>query len=128
MNIDAIVAGFEQALLWTTSVGDTDRSCLDAGYALDPTEHEWIVKQVTQWANTHAELISEEFLTRTPDDSYESSYGHDLFLTTQGHGAGFWDGDYVEPQGKLLTATAQAFPYFEPYEHKGVVYLSRNPD
>ena len=34
--------------------------------------------------------------------------GHDLWLTRQHHGAGYWDGDYREDHGETLTAYAQA--------------------
>ncbi len=34
--------------------------------------------------------------------------GHDLWLTRQGHGAGYWDGDYREDHGETLTAYAHA--------------------
>ncbi len=29
--------------------------------------------------------------------------GHDFWLTRCGHGAGFWDGDYIEPYAQQLT-------------------------
>jgi len=31
----------------------------------------------------------------------------------KGHGAGFWDGDYPEPQGKLLTELSKTFGEFD---------------
>jgi hypothetical protein len=34
--------------------------------------------------------------------------GHDFWLTRCGHGAGFWDGDWPEPQATLLTDAAHA--------------------
>lgn len=34
--------------------------------------------------------------------------GHHAFLTREGHGAGFWDGDYPKILGDHLTARAQA--------------------
>ena len=38
-----------------------------------------------------------------------SQAGHDFFLTRNGHGAGFWDSDWPEADGKALTAAAHAF-------------------
>jgi len=32
--------------------------------------------------------------------------GHDLWLTSQGHGAGFWDGDWPDPYGEMFTDKA----------------------
>ncbi len=34
---------------------------------------------------------------------------HDFWLTRNGHGAGFWDGDYPEPIGDQLTKIAESF-------------------
>lgn len=38
---------------------------------------------------------------------------HDFWLTREGHGAGFWDGDYPEKIGEELTNIAQSFPRIE---------------
>lgn len=35
--------------------------------------------------------------------------GHDFWMTRNGHGAGFWDGDWEESVGKLLTERSKAF-------------------
>jgi hypothetical protein len=35
--------------------------------------------------------------------------GHDFWLTRNGHGAGFWDGDWTEPAATILTNAAKAF-------------------
>lgn len=34
--------------------------------------------------------------------------GHDLWLTRNNHGAGFWDGDWPEPAATSLTESARA--------------------
>ncbi len=35
--------------------------------------------------------------------------GHDFWLTRNGHGAGFWDGDWPEEIGKRLTEACKKF-------------------
>jgi len=35
--------------------------------------------------------------------------GHDFWLTRNGHGAGFWDGDWSEPAATVLTKASKAF-------------------
>ena len=35
--------------------------------------------------------------------------GHDFWLTRNGHGAGFWDGDWAEPMATELTTLSEAF-------------------
>ena len=41
--------------------------------------------------------------------------GHDFWLTRNGHGAGFWDGDWPEPYATQLTEAAKRFGTFELY-------------
>jgi hypothetical protein len=41
--------------------------------------------------------------------------GHDFWLTREGHGAGFWDGDYPEPQATRLTKASKAYGGFDLY-------------
>lgn len=35
--------------------------------------------------------------------------GHDFWLTRNGHGAGFWDGDYGKEDGEILTNLSKEF-------------------
>jgi hypothetical protein len=48
--------------------------------------------------------------------------GHDFWLTREGHGAGFWDGDWPEPMGKNLTALSKKFGEANIYVDGGKVY------
>lgn len=43
-------------------------------------------------------------------DRYEeTSCGHDFWLTRNGHGSGFWDGDYGDEDGEALTKISKEF-------------------
>ena len=42
-----------------------------------------------------------------------SQIAHDFILTCNGHGAGFWDGDYIK--GDLLTEICKPYGTFDPY-------------
>lgn len=67
--------------------------------------------------------FSEEFLKKSLDDlkSFSEKAGvllngldlnqvaHDFWLTRNGHGAGFWDGDYEEEIGEKLTNISKEF-------------------
>ena len=41
--------------------------------------------------------------------------GHDFWLTRNGHGAGFWDGDWSEPYGGMLSKGSEHYGAFETY-------------
>jgi hypothetical protein len=40
---------------------------------------------------------------------------HDFWLTRNGHGAGFWDGDYEEELGEKLTAICKKMGSIDLY-------------
>jgi hypothetical protein len=41
--------------------------------------------------------------------------GHDFWLTRNGHGVGFWDGDWPAPWADILTKTAESYGPFETW-------------
>jgi hypothetical protein len=41
--------------------------------------------------------------------------GHDFWFTRNGHGAGFWDGDYSDDLGERLTEASKAFGEHDIY-------------
>jgi hypothetical protein len=41
--------------------------------------------------------------------------GHAFWLTRNGHGAGFWDGDWPEPHASALDEASKAFGSFDLY-------------
>lgn len=50
---------------------------------------------------------------------------HDFWMTRNGHGVGFWDGDWSEPEAGILTQAAKAFGEVWPYlGDDGLIYLS----
>jgi hypothetical protein len=44
-----------------------------------------------------------------------SQAGHDFWMTRQGHGCGFWDGDWPQ-RGEVLTEAAKKFAHLDLYE------------
>ncbi len=55
----------------------------------------------------------------------ETKAGRDFWYTRNGHGVGFWDGDWPEPYAAALTDAAEAFGPCDPYlGDDGKVYLS----
>lgn len=43
------------------------------------------------------------------DDLDDTGVAHDFWLTRNGHGTGFWDGDYPEEIGEQLTELSEMF-------------------
>ena len=49
--------------------------------------------------------------------------GHDFWLTRNGHGAGFWDGDWPEEVGERLTEASKTYGEFDLYVgDDGLIY------
>ena len=72
-------------------------------------------------ADNAADLADENCLRCGPDYGPAGHAGHDFWLTRNGHGAGFWDGDWQEPAATRLTAAAEAFGDFHFWVKDGVI-------
>lgn len=60
-----------------------------------------------------------------PDFDEYGRAAHDFWLTRNGHGAGFWDGDWPEPMASQLTEIAKGFGVCEIYiGDNGKLYFS----
>ena len=98
-------------LLWSES--DDNGQPLDRlGAELSPEARRRIE---TEWAEFSAKAEALGFdalehratmLPRDCDADHWAAVAHDWALTRNRHGAGFWDGDWVEPWGRRLTDLA----------------------
>ena len=48
-------------------------------------------------------------------DQTPNQAGHDFWLTRNGHGAGFWDGDWPAPYADMLTKGAECYGQIDTY-------------
>jgi len=59
---------------------------------------------------------------KTEGDAIKQA-GHDFWLTRNGHGAGFWDGDWLEPAASALDAySSKAGPVSVYVRDDGLLY------
>jgi hypothetical protein len=70
-----------------------DLSAFDRGFI----DH--AIAECARFQSAHQDLIS---------DDVEQA-GRDFWYTRNGHGCGFWDGDWPEPAATILSDAAQAF-------------------
>jgi hypothetical protein len=114
-SLDQFTHAYLVCALWASSGPDTEpHRCenLDGLFTLRdfaPEAIERAIRECEQFQRensedlTHArggrERNGEEF-------SGSERAGHDLFLTRNGHGAGYWDGDYPKEVGERLTEAA----------------------
>jgi hypothetical protein len=93
------------AALWSC----TDESREDGG---DPLDDNYGVEDIEPDTVAAAELDCDRFRKLAGDlldeDTDPTMAAHDFWLTRNGHGAGFWDGDWPEG-GERLTAICKGF-------------------
>lgn len=97
--IEQFIDGYIAAALWATT--DDEDNPLDSKYKpqdLSERTLTLIREECTQFYNGYRAWW---------DDDTQA--GIDFFLTRCGHGAGFWDGDYPELNGEVLSDAAKKF-------------------
>lgn len=86
---------------------------------LDPEPGALLREQVLTWADEHAALLA-DYVAQVGGDcdglSASECAGHDLWLTSNGHGTGFWDRGLGE-LGDALADAARAFGERHVYAH-----------
>ena len=123
LNIELVLKGYVDAALWST-LDDPDepgRENLDDNYGFGDVELETLCRMretCRKFCEENEALLIEENLHKTlREATFEEYVGHDLWLTQNGHGCGFWDGDWDSAVGEVLSEKAHAF---------GEVYLFAN--
>lgn len=116
-TLDAFTLAYVDCALWS-STGD-DEQPLDETYGVEdiaPVTLASMVADCKAFQEAHGALIGDD----------EERAGHDFWLTRNGHGAGFWDGDWdeVDPTG-ILDKACKAFPGRDLYVgDDGLIYMS----
>jgi hypothetical protein len=99
-KLDAFTRAYVECALWS-STDDQERP-LDDNYTLADLAPEALARMAED-----CQLFQSENASDIANDAGRA--GHDFWLTRNGHGAGFWDGNWPEVVGDRLTASAQGF-------------------
>lgn len=134
-DIDAIVDGYLDCQLWAGLDMDRDddgtNPPLDENYGRDDIDPEYVDKvraELTEVVTEHP-LAVRMYLAAIQCGEYASGgtrsehFGHDFYLTREGHGAGFWDRGLGE-LGDYLTGIAKAYGSAEQLFDNGEGVLS----
>lgn len=90
-----------ETALWSSN--DDNGIPLDNDYSIEDISIESLERQsleLSQFINDAGSLL---------DGLDMTDVAHDFWLTRNRHGAGFWDGDYPETVGQLLTHLSHKF-------------------
>lgn len=113
-NLDDFLAGYVACALWSSN-DDSDESGgepLDTKYDQTDIHADTLERMRADCAafiDQCGHLITEENYTRRNQDGCGvlERAGHDFWLTRNGHGSGFWDGDWSEPAAGELSEAAR---------------------
>ena len=105
--LDTFTQSYIETALWS-STGDDERP-LDDKYTPSDLTVATLAKMKSDCDRFQRENA------RDLESGSDSRGGHDFWLTRNGHGAGFWDGDWPEPQATRLTDAAKSFGSFDLY-------------
>lgn len=119
-HLDPFTRAYIEAMLWSTTdnADESGGEPLDANYDdgdLSPELLAQIVEDCKTFQRDHAADIAGGSMRGDHGERLEARAGIDFWLTREGHGAGFWDGDWPEPAATRLTDAAHAFGSFDIY-------------
>ena len=118
-GLDEFCTAYVEAALWTSS-DDAD----DSGRGM-PLDEKYSISDIDGDALAEMQRDCDEFQSKAGEmiDGREAEAGHDFWLTRNGHGAGFWDGDWPEEHEEVLSDLAREFGEVHMYVgDDGVVY------
>lgn len=110
---DDFVDGYITAMLYSTndeSEPETGGVPLDQNYSrddIDPELMATIIEDCRQFLEQCGHLLTEE--NWLGKGEMMENAGYDFWMNRNGHGCGFWDGDWADPAGNTLSDACKEF-------------------
>lgn len=119
-QLDSFTTAYLVCALWSSRDESDDKGGepMDSNYSLHDISDKTLEQAIADCARFQTEageLISDENYKRSDAHNTTEIAGHDFWLTRNGHGAGFWDGDWNEPAASKLDALADSFHEVDLY-------------
>ena len=112
-NLDQFTIGYIACALWSSNDSSNDQGGdpLDQNYTAEdfsPEALEKIKADCKKFQEDNAEILSK--ISYLKNDSTDLAHaGHDFWLTRNGHGSGFWDGDLPNEIANPLVEASHRF-------------------
>jgi hypothetical protein len=124
-DFKSFVDGYIECALWSSNdrTDDGGDDPLDRNYSAEDLSFETATAMVADckaFVDANAADLAVAIEAYGKDDS-PGYAGHDFWLTRNGHGAGFWDGDLPDALGKRLADAAYAFGTCDLYVEDGKI-------
>lgn len=128
---EAFIDSMFEAAIWADLRDDEgepmDEKCIDD---FDPASREYLEREAREFYRANSEHIHCEGAPLASDfegpigQREAARAGHDFWLNRNGHGAGFWDGDWPEPAASALDKAARAAGNVDIYVgDDGLIYV-----
>ena len=114
-RIDDFTRAYVECALWSTTDESTPAGGepMDANYSLNDIDVDTLTRMAEDCARFQAENAADLELYDHPRWTAAELGGHDLWLTRNGHGCGFWDRDSLPADaGERLTDAAHKLGEF----------------
>lgn len=110
LDLDAKLKSYIETALWSSSdnADESGGEPLDKNYGINDLAPK-AVEKMRRDVNKFFEENAKDIELAASEGQDGKQVAHDFWLTRNGHGAGFWDGDYSEELGNRLTAAAEKF-------------------
>lgn len=120
LDVDAMLRSYVETALWssTDNADESGGEPLDRNYGPDDVHPDTLAEMRADCEAFLKDNASDVASWEAPagrDGRPEHAAGHDFWLTRNGHGAGFWDGDWEEGAGKRLTEASKPYGSFYLY-------------
>ena len=105
------LSSYVETALWSSPCEEEDIEFLDAKYRIEDFDEKTLSdmkEEMVSFIDKYYHLVSED-----DKDTSISMFAHNLWLTRNGHGAGFWDGDYNN--GDELTDACEGLKNIDLY-------------
>jgi hypothetical protein len=118
-SVNPTIRALAETILWSSfdensapldenfSATDINQGCLDRLYLEYGQFLASVEKRITAIFGDNWDSIDEFYDVIQP---VENQTEHDFILTRNGHGCGFWDGDWMPCVSEILTEAAKNFP------------------
>ena len=121
MSLRTFTTAYIEAIYFTDGSDAADEWSLETPLAFETLRT--IVRGCKAFYDAHGHLFTDDnclYAGCSPDEYA----GHDFWLTRNGHGCGFWDGDWTEPAAEILTKAAEHSEQWTYLGDDGKGYLS----
>lgn len=106
--LDEFTQGYIEAMFFTET-GTSDDGDMENATVADLAEETW------RRIESDCKRFMDNVVIVVAIDGREGEAGRDFWYTRNGHGAGFWDGDWPEPFAGMLSAAARGFGAVDLY-------------